>query len=220
MNTEFESSLSDKDINIIDPFTGTGTFIVRLIQSGIIGKKDLKRKFSSELHANEIVLLAYYIGAINIESAFADATGEYEPFNGIVLTDTFQMFESEDSLDLNVFKENNARADIQKKKELRVIIGNPPYSIGQTSANDDNANFVYEDLDQSIRQTYVKKSNSNTVRSMYDPYIRAFKWASNRLKDEGIICFVSNGGFIRTKSADGFRKSLLDEFTSVYVFDL
>jgi predicted helicase len=220
LNSEFETSLSEKDINIIDPFTGTGTFIVRLIQSGIIEKKDLKRKFSSELHANEIVLLAYYIGAINIESAFADATNEYEPFNGIVLTDTFQMFESEDSLDLNVFKENNARADIQKKKELRVIIGNPPYSIGQTSANDDNANFVYEDLDQSIRQTYVKKSNSNTVRSMYDPYIRAFKWASNRLKDEGVICFVSNGGFIRTKSADGFRKSLLDEFTSVYVFDL
>jgi predicted helicase len=220
LNKEFKSSLNDKGINIIDPFTGTGTFIVRLIQSGIISRKDLKRKFSSELHANEIVLLAYYIGAINIESAFADATDEYLPFNGIVLTDTFQMFEAEDSLDLEVFKENNARADIQKKKELRVVIGNPPYSAGQDVMNDNNSNVKYPTLDRRIQVTYTKQSASVSSRSVYDSYIRAIRWASDRISNEGVIGFITNGSFIDAKAMDGFRKSLSEEFSSLYIFNL
>jgi predicted helicase len=217
----FNTSLTEEGVHVLDPFTGTGTFIARLIQTGFIQPKDLKRKFEGELHANEIVLLAYYIGSINIESSYADLNGgKYEPFKGMVLADTFQMFESNDVLDLEVFSNNNDRANEQKTNDIRVIIGNPPYSVGQTSSNDGNQNVSYPDLDLSIRSSYVAASKASNSNSMYDSYIRAFRWATNRIKDEGIVCFVSNGGFIDSKSADGFRKSLLREYDEVYVLNL
>lgn len=221
LHHEFEASLSDKGVHILDPFTGTGTFITRLLQSNLIKKIDLHDKYHSEIHANEIVLLAYYIAAINIESTFAELTdGDYAAFDGMVLADTFQMFETEDELDIDVFVANSERAEIQKSKDIRVIVGNPPYSVGQGDANDDNKNFVYPDLDESIRKTYVKNSSTTTLKSMYDSYIRAFRWASNRIQDQGIVSFVTNGSFIDSKAADGFRKSLCDEFTNVYIFNL
>ena len=221
LRSEFNTGFSTEGVNVLDPFTGTGTFITRLLQSGHIDAKDLVRKFHKEIHANEIVLLAYYIAAINIESTFLDISGEeYSSFDGIVLADTFQMFESDDTLDIEVFATNNQRAEIQKKKKITVIVGNPPYSVGQGDANDNNRNMSYPDLDASIRDTYVKKSKATSSVSTYDAYIRAFRWATNRLSGDGIVCFVSNGGFIDSKSADGFRESLLDEFTSVYVFNL
>jgi len=221
LDKHFKKSLNDLNVKILDPFTGTGTFIVRLLQSGFVDKINLKNKYENALHANEIMLLAYYIAAINIESAYSELSGEkHSPFPGIVLADTFQMFESDDSLDLDVFTSNNERAELQKNQEITLIIGNPPYSIGQNDANDDNKNNAYSELDASITATYVQKSKANLSRSMYDPYFRAFRWASNRIKDHGIVAFVTNGGFIDTKSADGFRKSLLDEFTSVYVLNL
>lgn len=221
MKKEFDSSLTDKNVHIIDPFTGTGTFIARLLQSGHINKKDIAKKYSSDIHANEIILLAYYIAAVNIESVFGSMNdGKYQPFDGLVLTDTFQMFESEDIMDDMVFQENNDKVVKQKNVDIRVIIGNPPYSAGQTDANQNNQNMKYPDLDESISNTYVKLSSSKTRTSVYDSYFKAFRWASNRLKEQGIICFVTNGSWIDSNSADGFRKSLSNEFSTAYVFNL
>jgi predicted helicase len=221
MKKEFNSGLSDKNAHIIDPFTGTGTFIARLLQSGHIAKKDIAQKYRSEIHANEIILLAYYIAAVNIESVFGSLNnGKYVPFNGLVLTDTFQMFESDDIMDEMVFQDNNAKVTKQKDTDIRVIIGNPPYSKGQSDANQDNQNMKYPDLDESVRKTYAKMSSSTNNNAIYDSYFKAFRWASNRLKEQGVICFVTNGSWIDSNSADGFRKSLQAEFSSVYVFNL
>jgi predicted helicase len=221
IKSEFSTSLSSPGVHVLDPFTGTGTFISRLLQSGYIKPEDLKDKFLNELHACEIILLAYYIGAINIESSFAELNkNEYLTFPGIVLTDTFQMYESKDTLDIDVLSQNNERAENLKHQVIKVIVGNPPYSIGQVDANDDNANMKYPDLDESIRSTYVQSSEANTLRSMYDSYIRAFRWASNRLDGNGLICFVTNGGFLESRAADGFRKALSEEFTKIRVINL
>ena len=221
MKREFNSGLSDRNVHIIDPFTGTGTFIARLLQSGYISKKDIAKKYATEIHANEIILLAYYIAAVNIESVFGSLNGgNYQAFDGLVLTDTFQMFESEDIMDDLVFQDNNEKVVKQKKTDIRVIIGNPPYSAGQTDANQNNQNMKYPDLDESIANSYVKMSSSKTRTSVYDSYFKAFRWASNRLKEQGVVCFVTNGSWIDSNSADGFRKSLQSEFSSVYVFNL
>ncbi|WP_270353116.1 type ISP restriction/modification enzyme [Microbacterium testaceum] len=195
---------------------------MRLLQSGLIKPHDLARKYRYELHANEIVLLAYYVAAINIEETYhALRGGEYVPFDGIVLTDTFQMFEDDDELDdMGIFQANNDRVVAQKERDIRVIIGNPPYSAGQKSGNDDNANNSYATLDSKIRETYAKRSSATGKLSLYDSYIRAIRWASDRIGDEGIVAYVSNGGYIDSNSADGVRLSLLDEFTSVYIFNL
>jgi predicted helicase len=233
LHQEFGVGLTDEGVHILDPFTGTGTFIVRLLQSGLIKPQDLKRKFSHELHCNEIVLLAYYIAAINIEENYHFLTGmqeasnssssrkgEYEPFNGIVLTDTFQMFENEGYLLENIFPENNQRVISQKQRDITVIIGNPPYSAGQTSENDGNKNLSYPKLDDKIRDTYAQYSSATLKNSLYDSYIRGFRWGSDRIKEKGIVCFVSNGSFIDNNAMDGFRKCLVDEFTSIYCFNL
>jgi predicted helicase len=221
MKKEFNSGLSDENVHIIDPFTGTGTFIARLLQSGHIAKKDLVKKYTSEIHANEIILLAYYIAAVNIESIFGSMNnGVYKPFDGLVLTDTFQMFESDDIMDEMVFQDNNAKVTKQKNMDIRVIIGNPPYSRGQSDANQDNKNMKYPDLDESVRKTYAKLSSSTNNNAVYDTYFKSFRWASNRIKEQGIICYVTNGSWIDSNSADGFRKSLSNEFTSAYVFNL
>ena len=217
----FGTSLSDENVHILDPFTGTGTFVVRLLQSGLIRPEDLKRKYRRELHANEIVLLAYYIAAINIEAAYHGVSGhEYEPFDGIVLTDTFQLTEGDGVLDRFVFPENNERSERQRAVEIRVIVSNPPWSVGQGSANDQNANLAYPQLDKRIANTYAARSSATSKRTLYDSYMRAFRWASDRIRDEGVICFVTNGGFIDGNTADGFRASLEQEFAEIYVFNL
>ncbi|WP_194421468.1 DEAD/DEAH box helicase [Microbacterium abyssi] len=222
LKDEFGSSLSDEGVHVLDPFTGTGTFMVRLLQSGLIKQTDLARKYRYELHANEIVLLAYYVAAINIEETYHSLQGgNYVPFDGIVLTDTFQMFEDDDKMDdLGVFAANNDRVIAQKERDIRVVIGNPPYSKGQSSGNDDNANNHYKTLDESIRDTYAARSTAKNKNNLYDSYIRAIRWASDRIGDEGIVAYVSNGGYIDGNTADGLRLSLIDEFTSVYVFNL
>lgn len=223
------ASLSDEGVHVLDPFTGTGTFIARMIQSGLISPEALPRKFHQELHANEIMLLAYYIAAINIETAYRGAMAEagheleqYESFPGIVLTDTFQMTEADDSMDTVFFPRNNARADRQRGLDIRVIVGNPPYSVGQSSQNDDNANLRYPTLDASIRATYAAASGGNP-RSLYDSYVRAIRWASNQITDSvsgGIVGFVTNGGWLDGNTADGIRHTLADEFDHIYVFNL
>ncbi|HFG0564719.1 TPA: DEAD/DEAH box helicase [Flavobacterium psychrophilum] len=225
LQKEFNRSLSDENIHILDPFTGTGTFITRLLQSGLISKEDLLRKYQNEIHANEIVLLAYYIAAVNIENAFHDAieNKDYIPFDGICLTDTFQLGETDhaDKLFTEMFPQNSERVSKQKKAPLRIIIGNPPYSIGQKSANDNAQNQTYTKLDSDIAKTYAKESNAGLNKSLYDAYIKAFRWSSDRLdKNGGIICFISNGAWLDGNSTDGFRKSLEKEFTSIYVFNL
>lgn len=233
LQTEFGRSLSDENIHILDPFTGTGTFITRLIQSGLIDKKDLARKYKNELHANEIVLLAYYIAAVNIENAYHDATPsdedgigkeQYTPFEGIVLTDTFQLSETGEGNKMfsEMFPKNSERVAKQKKAPLRVIMGNPPYSGGQNSANDNAQNQKYDLLDAKIANTYAKESSAGLNKSLYDPYIKAFRWSTDRLDPEhgGVIAFISNSGWLDGKSAQGFRKVIEKEFTGIWVFNL
>ena len=222
LQSEFNQTLGSKNVHIIDPFTGTGTFITRLLQSGLISKEELAYKYQNEIHANEIVLLAYYIAAINIEAVYHSlAGGEYQPFNGICLTDTFQLHEKEDLVS-NMMVANSNRRKKQKALDIRVIMGNPPYSAGQTSANDNNANVTYPILDESIRQTYALHSTATNKNGLYDSYIRAVRWASNRIakSGSGVIGFVSNAGFIEANTADGLRKCLADEFSSIYIFHL
>lgn len=232
LKQEFDRSLTDENVHILDPFTGTGTFIVRLLQSGLIKEKDLFRKYQNELHANEIVLLAYYIATVNIENAFHDATPDpddgigtdkYFPFEGIVLTDTFQLGETDhnEKLFSEMFPQNSERVEKQKEAPIRVIVGNPPYSIGQKSANDNAQNQAYPTLDARIANTYAKASTAGLNKSLYDAYIKAFRWSSDRLgKDGGIICFVSNGAWLDGNSTDGFRKVIENEFDKIYVFNL
>lgn len=227
LKKEFGRGISDENIHVLDPFTGTGTFMTRLLQSGLIAPKDLARKYRLELHANEIVLLAYYIAAVNIENAYHDQLGEhtaFEPFEGIVLTDTFQLGETDESEKLfsEMFPQNSERVARQKKAPLRVIMGNPPYSIGQKSANDNAQNQKYEKLDSDISNTYAKLSSAGLNKSLYDAYIKAFRWSTDRLdpKNGGIIAFVSNGAWLDGNSTDGFRKSLEKEFSSIWVFNL
>lgn len=230
LNKEFGRSLTDENINILDPFTGTGTFISRLLQSRIIRNKDLERKYKYEIYANEIVLLAYYIATINIENVYHDLEREYKKtdieykeFEGICLTDTFQLSEDDNEIQMFdlAFKENSERVNRQKKIPLQIIIGNPPYSVGQKSENDNAQNKEYPKLDKKIYDTYVASSNSTTNKALHDTYIKAFRWATDRLdKTGGIIGFVTNGAWIDGGSTSGFRKIIEKEFTSIYVFNL
>lgn len=218
---EFGVGISDRGVHILDPFTGTATFMVRLLQSGLIKSEDLEYKFKNELHANEIVLLAYYVAAINIEETYHELTkGDYAPFEGIVLTDTFQMTEGKGTFAEKMFPENNERVKRQNDTGIRVIVGNPPYSSGQSSENDANKNLKYPQLDARIRNTYAAYSTATNKNSLYDSYIRSFRWATDRLKDRGVVCFVSNGSFIDNNSMDGLRKCFTDDFTSIYCFNL
>ncbi|MGE8685242.1 MAG: DEAD/DEAH box helicase [Acinetobacter sp.] len=220
LKQEFGKSFADEGVHVLDPFTGTGTFISRLLQSGLIPPKKLTYKYKNEIHANELVLLAYYIAAINIEAVYhSEIIDEYTPFEGICLTDTFQMYEKEDLVD-QVLVDNSARRKRQKSLDIQVIIGNPPYSAGQKSENDDNKNVAYPYLDSQIANTYAKHSSATLQKNLYDSYIRAMRWASDRISKQGVIGFVSNASFIDANSMDGLRKCLADEFSSLYIFHL
>ena len=221
LRTHFGVGLTDQGVHILDPFTGTGTFIVRLLQSGLIRPEDLERKYRHELHANEIVLLAYYIGAINIEETYHGlAGGDYRPFEGIVLTDTFQLTEGKGAIDGIIFPVNSSRARRQKAQDIRVVISNPPYSAQQDSENDNNKNLKYPMLDERIQQTYAARSDAGLLKNLYDSYVRAIRWASDRIKDQGVVGFVTNASFIDAKNMDGLRKCLADEFSAIYCFNL
>lgn len=225
----FGKGLTDEGVHILDGFTGTGTFMTRLLQSGLIRPEDLARKYATELHANELMLLAYYIAAVNIEATYHALTREpgqnadtqdYEPFPGIVMADTFQISENNDELDLEVFPANNERIEAQLASPINVIVGNPPYSVGQTSANDLNANLKYPTLDARIEETYAKYSTAALKRNLYDSYLRAFRWATDRIGSQGIVSFVSNGGWIDGNTADGIRLSLAEDYSRIYVYNL
>ena len=218
---EFGQTLGSRGVHILDPFTGTGTFITRLLQSGLIRPEELKHKYANEIHANEIVLLAYYIAAINIEAVYHSLSGgDYIPFGGICLTDTFQLYEQDRDMVSGLLTENSNRRTRQKALDIRVIMGNPPYSVGQGSANDNAGNVAYPKLDGRIRSTYAAKTTATNKNALYDSYIRAIRWASDRIGDSGVIAYVSNAGWIDGNATEGLRRCLKDEFANVYVFHL
>ena len=226
----FGKQLSDKGVHILDPFTGTGTFITRTLQylkhqmnNGEITFDDVLRKYLHEIHANEILLLSYYIAAINIEAVFDEVNGPdrgYQPFEGIVLTDTFESTERKDSFMDELLGQNNERLKKQQDQPITAIISNPPYSVGQGNANDNNQNVHYPQLEKRIEQTYVENSKSSLSKSSYDSYIKAFRWASDRIGDKGVIGFVTNGSYLDSNSTDGLRNSLYHEFNHLYIFNL
>ncbi|MDK4276392.1 DEAD/DEAH box helicase [Corynebacterium accolens] len=227
----FDKGLSDEGVSILDPFAGTSTFMVRLLQSGLIKPEDMARKYANELFATEIMLLAYYVSAVNIETTYnalreeaaqrnGEPTPDYVPFTNIALADTFQVHEDGDIPDLNIFRENNATIERQKNAPINVVIGNPPYSAGQKSANDLNANQKYPGLDKRIAETYAAKSTATNKNSLYDSYLRAFRWATDRIGDQGVVAFVSNGGWIDGNTGDGVRLSMAEDFTDLYIFNL
>ena len=228
LKAEFDTSLTEQNVHILDPFVGTGTFITRLLQSGLIRSEDMERKYLNEIHCNEIVLLAYYIADVNIESVFHDITRRktYLPYSGICLTDTFQLAEKKhNELFTEFFQDNSKRVKKQMATHVRVIVGNPPYSIGQKSANDNAQNLSYPALDERILKTYRKESHNTSalaVAALRDSYIKAFRWASDRIpKDEGgIVAFISNGAWIDGNAQDGMRRCFEEEFTSIYVLNL
>ncbi|MCY4552460.1 MAG: DEAD/DEAH box helicase family protein, partial [Candidatus Poribacteria bacterium] len=225
LQDEFGRSLSDEGVHVLDPFTGTGIFLTRLLQSDIIQDADIERKYREELHANEIVLLAYYIATVNIEETFRGRRGEdstYEPFKGIVLTDTFNLNKKDDPtlFPKEWLPDNNARAERQQKFPIQVIVGNPPWSAGQRSSADNNQNVEYTELEERVRETYVEYSTANLRNSLYDTYKMAIRWASDRIEKQGMIAFVTNGSWIDGNADSGIRACLAEEFSSVYVLHL
>ena len=221
LRDEFGQSLSSEGVEILDPFTGTGTFVTRTIQNGLISPEALVRKFASEIHANEIMLLAYYIAAVNIDEAYHAMVGsdDYHRFKGIILTDTFEMQDSPDMI-AGILPENSEQRKRQKTAEIRVIVGNPPWSAGQKSQNDAAQNQSYPALNKRIEDSYAAYSNAGLKRNLYDSYVLAIRWASDRIGKSGVIGFVTNGSWLEGTAMDGMRKCLADEFTSVYVLNL
>ncbi|MDE0688975.1 MAG: N-6 DNA methylase [Candidatus Poribacteria bacterium] len=225
LQDEFGRTLSDEGVHVLDPFTGTGTFLARLLQSDLIQSDALERKYREELHANELVLLAYYIAAVNIEEVFRGRRGEnrgYEPFNGIVLTDTFNLNKAED---LTLFPkewlpDNNERAERQQRLPIQVIVGNPPWSAKQKSSADDNPNVEYPELEKRVSETYAARVKTTLKNTLYDTYKMAIRWASDRIREQGIVAFVTNGAWIDGNVDAGVRACLTEEFSSIYVLHL
>ena len=216
LRTEFNRTLSDAGVHIIDAFVGTGNFIVRLMQD--IDVPRLEAKYRDELHCNEVMLLPYYIACLNIEHEYFQRTGEYLPFEGICLVDTFELLEERQA---HLFtRENTARVERQKAADMFVVIGNPPYNIGQTNENDNNKNRKYPAMDARIRETYAASSAAQMKNALYDPYVKSFRWATDRLREAGIVALITNHSFIDGMAFDGMRKHLAEEFDTLYILDL
>lgn len=218
LQKEFGKSLSDAGVNILDPFVGTGNFMIRVMSE--IKRTRLAEKYGGELHCNEMMLLPYYIASMNIEHAFFDLTKTYQPFEGICLVDTFELAEGAQG---GLFtEENTARIERQKKEKLFVIIGNPPYNVGQVNENDNNKNRKYKQIDSRVAETYVKDSKATLRNKLSDPYVKAIRYAANKVKEngEGVIAFVTNNSFLDQIAFDGMRKHLAQDFDKIYVLDL
>lgn len=228
MRTAFRQSLGDPGVAIIEPFAGTGTFVARLLQLGVIPPEALEHKYKNEIFANEFVLLSYYIASINIEQVYHQVRAEqgvdegYVEFPGMTLTDTFQLHEGDGTIteDFEGLAANNERAKAEKDSAITVIVMNPPYSAKQASANDDNQNLAYPRLDECIADTYAAQSTGANKNSLYDSYFRALRWASDRIGERGVIAFISNSSFVEGNSADGVRLSLQEEFSQIFIYNL
>ena len=230
LKEEFGTNFNDRTVKVLEPFAGTGSFLVRLLESGYI-TTNLYEKYKHDLYANELILLAYYIATVNIETTYSHLrnSGKYVPFDGISYTDTLQInplyredarHRHMDSTLLGDFKPAHERIRHQRSSHLHVLMGNPPYSAGQSNFNDDSANIVYPELDKRLKDTYVAKTNAHNKNSLYDSYIRSLRWASDRIGKSGIIAFITNASFIKSEVAAGIRASLAEEFTDVWCFDL
>jgi predicted helicase len=218
LQKEFGRTLGDKGVHILDPFVGTGNFIVNIMDK--IKATDLPYKYENELHCNEVMLLPYYIASMNIEHAYFDRTGEYQAFPGICLVDTFELAEAEQA-SLGFMNEENAqRVKRQKESHIFVIIGNPPYNAGQVDETDNNKNRKYPVIDRRVSETYGRDSKATLLRKLQDPYLKAIRWATDRIGIEGIVCFVTNSSFIDDRSLDGVRAALGGDFEEIYVLDL
>ena len=223
LREEFDRGLGDENVHVLDPFTGTGIFPVRLIQSALIQDSDLARKYKKELHANEIVLLAYYIAAIHIEEAFHGRRGpesSYQPFEGIVLTDTFNLNKRQEDFSAYWLPDNSERVERQQNTTIQVIVGNPPWSAKQRSSADDNPNVDYPELESRIETTFAARSQATLKSGLYDPYKMAIRWASDRIGGQGIVALVTNGSWIDGNVDSGVRACLAEEFSSIYVLNL
>ena len=220
LQREFGRSLADPGVHLLDPFVGTGNFILRVMRHlGEIGRLgSLPHKYAHELHCNEVMLLPYYIAAMNIEHEYYELTGQYAPFAGICLVDTFELAED---IQMSLFApENTARVQAQQGQEITVIIGNPPYNVGQVNENDNNKNRKYATMDKRVRETYVKDSQATNKNKLSDPYVKAIRWAADRIGEEGVVAFVTNNGYLDGVAFDGMRKNLADDFDALYILDL
>ncbi len=216
LRDEFGLALGHRDVHLLDPFVGTGNFIVRAMRA--MPKSLLPAKYAQELHCNEVMLLPYYIASMNIEHAYVEQTGTYKPFTGACLVDTFELTEN-GQLDL-VTEENTARVARQRNAPIFVVMGNPPYNAWQLDENDRNRNRVYPTLDKRLSLTYVGDSKATLRNALSDPYVRAFRWASDRIRDQGVVAFITNSNFVDGLAFDGMRKHLEADFDSIYVLDL
>ncbi|MCS4221406.1 type ISP restriction/modification enzyme [Salinibacter ruber] len=220
LNKEFDVGLEDDDVHVLDPFVGTGNFIVRTMRE--IPRKSLPKKYGAkgdpELHANEVMLLPYYVASMNIEHEYYNRIGEYNPFEGICLVDTFGS-EDERQRPQLFTEENTERVKRQQQESIKVVLGNPPYNAQQQNAMDDNQNREYDHVDDRIRETYAEDSSATLLSKLYDPYVRAIRWATDRVGDEGIVAFVTNSSFVHKNSFDGVRKHLEKDFDEIYVLD-
>ena len=216
LETEFGRSLSDTGVHIIDPFVGTGNFIVRLMQD--IQGTALEAKYRNELHCNEVMLLPYYIASLNIEQEYYQRTGTYLRFEGIALADTFELMEQEQG---ELFtQENTERVERQKTADMFVVIGNPPYNVGQVNENDNNKNRKYKAVDRFVKETYSQDSAATNKNALSDMYVKAIRWALDRIEEEGVVAFVTNNSFIEGLAFDGMRKHLADDCNAIYILDL
>lgn len=224
--THFGKNLIDKNVEILDPATGTGTFICELLEHFRGQPKKLEHKYKEELHANEVAILPYYVANLNIESTYAAITGKYEEFANLCFVDTLdnvgmhtQAHGSTGELFGSVSEENVARIKRQNARKISVIIGNPPYNANQANENDNNKNREYPQIDKRIKQTYIAESTAQKTK-LYDMYARFFRWASDRLNENGVLALVTNRSFIESRTFDGFRKTVAQEFSDIYVVDL
>ncbi len=218
LKREFSSSVAEPGVKILDPCTGTGSFIVNLIRNQI-PRARLKHKYEHDLFCNEIMLLPYYIASLNTEHEYYDKMGEYQPFDGICFADTLELAEG---AQLSMFvEENTERVQREKDAQIMVVIGNPPYNVGQKSENDNNKNRKYPVVDERVQKTYAKDSKASNKNALGDVYVKFFRWAVDRLQGrDGVVCFVSNNSFVDQIAFDGMRKHLLQDFTQVYHLDL
>ncbi len=222
----FDKNLIDKDVEILDPATGTGTFICELLDHFRGQPKKLEHKYQHELHANEVAILPYYVANLNIESTYAAITGRYEEFPNLCFVDTLDnvgLHTAAKGVNADLFgsvsEENVARIKRQNSRKISVIIGNPPYNANQANEHDNNKNREYQEIDKRIKQTYIAESTAQKTK-LYDMYARFFRWASDRLNENGVLAFVTNRSFIESRTFDGFRKTVAQEFADIYVVDL
>jgi predicted helicase len=223
LEKHFGKTLSHKGVEILDPATGTGTYICELIEH--ISPHALKHKFLNEIYANEIAILPYYIANLNIEYTFRNKMQSYESFPNLCFVDTLDNIgglgwkgKQMDMFGLSA--ENAERIKRQNDRKISVIIGNPPYNARQTNFNDDNKNRLYKEMDRRIKETFIKNGTAQNQIVVYDMYIRFYRWALDRLNQDGIVCFITNNSFIDGRAFDGFRKSIQQECSYAYILDL